>query len=89
MNTVLNGAQALLDKVAANSIGLRDRVTTYAPLLMTAQNAITGSVRVDTERIRAEAQGLSRAVGARGQMMMQQLLITAVRTFPSRSCVLR
>nr|WP_163753673.1 sensor histidine kinase [Mycobacterium botniense] len=82
LNTVLNGAQALLDKVAANSIGLRDRVTTYAPLLMTAQNAITGSVRVDTERIRAEAQGLSRAVGARGQMMMQQLLITRGADLP-------
>ena len=35
----------------------------------------TVSVRVDDEQIRAETLGLSRAVGARGQMMMQQLLV--------------
>ena len=48
---------------------------TYAPILLTAEDAINGSVRVDDERIRAETLGLSRAVGARGQMMMQQLLV--------------
>ncbi len=72
---MLEGGQALLDKVTANSIGLRDRITAYAPILLTAEDAINGSVRVDDERIRAETQGLSRAVGARGQMMMQQLLV--------------
>ncbi|WP_239651296.1 ATP-binding protein, partial [Mycobacterium sp. UM_Kg27] len=36
---------------------------------------INGSVRVDSERIRAQTEGLSRAVGARGQMMMQELLV--------------
>jgi signal transduction histidine kinase len=82
VNAVLSGGQALLDKVASNGIGLRDRVTTYAPVLMTAQNAITGSVRVDSERIRAEAVGLSRAVGVRGQMMMQQLLVTRGADLP-------
>ncbi|EUA52831.1 histidine kinase-, DNA gyrase B-, and HSP90-like ATPase family protein [Mycobacterium xenopi 3993] len=72
----MNGGQALLDKIAANSIGLRDRVTMYAPILLTAENAVDGSVRVDNTQIRAAAQGLSRAIGARGQMMMQRLLIT-------------
>ncbi len=67
--------QALMDKVTANSITLFDRITAYAPILLTAEDAITGSVRVDDEQIRAETVGLSRAVGARGQMMMQQLLV--------------
>src|SRR4051794_27437481 len=72
---MIDAGQALMDKVTANSIGLRDRVTTYAPILLTAEDAINGSVRVDDERIRAETLGLSRAIGARGQMMMQQLLV--------------
>ena len=73
--TLLEGGQSLLDQVTANSIGLRDRITTYAPILLTAEDVVTGSVRVDDEQIRAEALGLSRAMGARGQMMMQQLLV--------------
>ena len=73
--TLLEGGQALLDQVTANSIGLRDRITTYAPILLTAEDVVTGSVRVDDEQIRSEALGLSRAIGARGQMMMQQLLV--------------
>lgn len=76
IKTLLDGGQGLLNKVAANSIGLRERVTSYAPLLLTAEDTITGSVRIDDEKIRAQTQGLSRAVGARGQMMMQQLLVT-------------
>jgi signal transduction histidine kinase len=75
VTALLQGGQALLDKVTANSIGLRDRVTTYAPILLTAEDVINGSVRVDDETIRAETLGLSRAIGARGQMMMQQLLV--------------
>ncbi len=82
VNAMLNGGQALLDKVASNAIGLRDRVTTYAPILLTAENAIDGSVRLDNVKIRAAAQGLSRAIGARGQMMMQQLLITRGADMP-------
>lgn len=82
VNAMLNGGQALLDKVASNAIGLRDRVTTYAPILLTAENAIDGSVRLDNVQIRAAAQGLSRAIGARGQMMMQQLLITRGADMP-------
>ncbi|WP_319456506.1 MULTISPECIES: HAMP domain-containing sensor histidine kinase [unclassified Mycobacterium] len=75
VTTLLEGGQALLDKVTANSIGLRDRITSYAPILLTAEDVVNGSVRVDDEGIRTEALGLSRAMGARGQMMMQQLLV--------------
>jgi signal transduction histidine kinase len=75
VTTMIEGGQALMDKVTANSIGLRDRVQVYTPILLTAEDAINGSVRVDDERIRAETLGLSRAVGARGQMMIQQLLV--------------
>jgi signal transduction histidine kinase len=75
VNTMIGAGQALMDKVTANSIGLRDRVQAYTPILLTAEDAINGSVRVDDERIRAETLGLSRAIGARGQMMIQQLLM--------------
>ncbi|WP_083679226.1 sensor histidine kinase [Mycobacterium sp. IS-1264] len=82
VTNLLNGGQALLSKVADNSIGLRERVTTYAPLLLTAEDVINASVRVDDEKIRAEAQGLSRAVGARGQMTMQEILVTRGADLP-------
>jgi signal transduction histidine kinase len=82
VNTLLNGGQGLLDNVADNSTGLRDQVTTYAPILLTAEDVINASVRVDNERIRAEAQGLSRAVGARGQMTMQEILVTRGADLP-------
>ena len=82
VNAMRDGGQVLLDGVASNAIGLRQRVTTYAPILLTAENAIDGSVRVGDEKIRAAAQGLSRAIGARGQMMMQQLLITRGADLP-------
>jgi signal transduction histidine kinase len=82
VDAMLDGGQSLLDNVASNTLGLRPRVTTYAPILLTAENAIDGSVRVDNEQIRAEAQGLSRAIGARGQMMMQQTLIARGADLP-------
>lgn len=75
VTSMVEDGQALIDRVTANNINLFERVTTYAPILLTAEDAITGSVRVDDERITAETLGLSRAVGARGQMMMQQLLV--------------
>ncbi|HEY7054770.1 MAG TPA: ATP-binding protein, partial [Mycobacterium sp.] len=75
VTTLLNDGPALLDKVASNTIGLRDTVKTYAPILLTAEDTIVGSVRVRDEQIRTRAQGLSRAVGARGQMLMQKLLV--------------
>ncbi|MBW0012453.1 ATP-binding protein [Mycobacterium sp.] len=82
VSTLLNAGQGLLDKVADNSIGLPDRVTTYAPILLTAEDVISASVRLGNERIRAEAQGLSRAVGARGQMTMQEILLTRGADLP-------
>jgi signal transduction histidine kinase len=72
---LLDGGQALLDKITANGIDLRGRITAYAPILLTAEDVVNGSVRIDDENIRAETLGLSRAIGARGQMMMQQLLV--------------
>src|SRR5215212_9656724 len=82
VTTMIGAGQALMDKVTANSIGLRDRVQAYTPILLTAEDAINGSVRVDDERIRAETLGLSRAIGARGQMMMQQLLVNLGAELP-------
>jgi signal transduction histidine kinase len=82
VDAMLDGGQTLLDNVASHHLGLRQQITTYAPILLTAENAIDGSVRVDNEKIRAAAQGLSRAVGARGQMMMQKLLITRGAELP-------
>ncbi|BBY79838.1 sensor histidine kinase [Mycolicibacterium pulveris] len=76
VEALIDGGQALMDKVTANSIGLRDIIQSYALLLLPAEDAVNGSVRVDDERIRAETAGLSRAIGARGQMMMQTLTIT-------------
>jgi signal transduction histidine kinase len=82
VTALLDSGQTLLDAVATNGMPLRLRVTTYAPILLTAENTIDASVRVRDERIRADAQGLSRAIGARGQMMMQQLLITRGADLP-------
>lgn len=78
VNTLLNYGQELLTKVEANDIDLRQRVTTYTPLLLTAETAISGSVGgVSSEDVRVDAEGLSRAIGARGQMAVQQMLIDA------------
>jgi signal transduction histidine kinase len=82
VTAMLEGGQALLDKVASNSIGLVDGVTMYAPILLTSEDAITGSVRVDDERISTQTSGLTRAVGARGQMMMEQLLVNMGGALP-------
>ncbi|MCX2932510.1 ATP-binding protein [Mycobacterium sp. CVI_P3] len=75
VTNLLTGGQQLVGAVSADAIGLRERITTYAPILLTAEDAINGSVRLDDEKLRAQTQGLSRAVGARGQMLMQQLLV--------------
>jgi signal transduction histidine kinase len=81
VTALLDSGQTLLDAVASG-MPLRLRVTTYAPILLTAENTVDASVRVRDERIRAAAQGLSRAIGARGQMTMQQLLITCGSDLP-------
>lgn len=75
VETLIERGQGLLDLVSAVGVGLREEVTGYAPILLTAEDAIVGSVRLDSERTRAQTEGLSRAVGARGQMMMQELLV--------------
>ncbi len=76
-NTLLDYGQDLLDEISANTIDLRGRVTTYAPLLLTAETAITGLVDADDQTVQAEGDALARAVGARGQMAMQQMLVTS------------
>lgn len=76
VTTLLDYGQNLIDRVNADSIDLRQRVTTYVPLLLTAETAITGSVRTDDEDVQLQAEGLSRAIGARGQMAMQQMLVS-------------
>ena len=53
MTSLLDGGQSLLDQVTANGIDLRGRITAYAPILLTAEDAVNGSVRVDDEQIRA------------------------------------
>lgn len=75
VTTLLDNGGVLLDKARTGEANLRQQVTTYAPLLLTAETAITGSVRVDDEDLRAQADGLARAVGARGQMTMQRMLV--------------
>nr|WP_090345909.1 ATP-binding protein [Mycolicibacterium malmesburyense]CRL78484.1 signal transduction histidine kinase [Mycolicibacterium malmesburyense] len=82
ITTMINDGQALMDQVTSNSIGLRDSIQAYALLLLPAEDAVTGSVRVDDERIRAETVGLARAIGARGQMTMQTLALTRGAELP-------
>jgi signal transduction histidine kinase len=82
VGALLSGGQALLDKVASNAIGLRDQVTTYAPILLTAENAIDGSLPADNTKTRAEARGLSRAVGSRGRMTMLRLMLARGADLP-------
>jgi signal transduction histidine kinase len=81
-NTLLDYGQDLVNKVMSNSIDLRSRVMTYAPLLLTSETAITGSVRSDDPNVQLQAEALSRAVGARGQMSMQQMLVNRGGDFP-------
>ncbi|ORW18499.1 histidine kinase [Mycobacterium nebraskense] len=82
VNNLLDGGQMLVNKATDNGLGLRERVTLYAPVLLTAEDVINASVRVDDEKIRAQAQGLSRALGARGQMTMQKILVTRGAELP-------
>ena len=74
-NTLLDYGQDLVGKILGNSVDLRGRVMTYAPLLVTAETAITGLVGSDDQSVQSQGAALSRAVGARGQMAMQQMLV--------------
>ncbi|OBG57609.1 MULTISPECIES: sensor histidine kinase [unclassified Mycobacterium] len=82
VTNLLDGGQMLVNKATDNGLGLRERVTLYAPILLTAEDVINASVRVDDEKVRAQTQGLSRAVGARGQMTMQKILVTRGADLP-------
>jgi len=74
-NTLLDNGRDLIGKTTANAVDLRARVMTYAPLLITAETAITGLVADDDESVRSAGEALARAVGSRGQMTMQQMLV--------------
>jgi signal transduction histidine kinase len=74
-NTLLDSGRDLVGKTTTNAVDLRTRVMTYAPLLITAETAITGLVAGDDENVRSSGEALARAVGSRGQMTMQQMLV--------------
>lgn len=74
-NTLLDYGQDLVGKMMGNTVDLRGRVMTYAPLLITAETAITGLVANDDQSVQSQGDALARAVGARGQMAMQQMLV--------------
>ncbi|KGI67162.1 ATP-binding protein [Mycolicibacterium rufum] len=74
-NTLLDYGKDLADKTVAGAIDLRTRVMTYAPLLITAETAVTGLVSGDDAAVRSAGDALARAIGARGQMTMQQMLV--------------
>lgn len=76
VTTLLESGQDLVNKVMANAVDLRQRVITYAPLLLTAETAVTGSARGDDPDVQLQAEALARAIGARGQMTMQNMLVT-------------
>lgn len=82
ITTLMDFGQTLMTKVSSNSIDLRQRVTAYVPLLLTAETAITGSVRGDDENVQLQAEGLAKAIGTRGQMAMQQMLVTRGADLP-------
>ncbi|WP_422749270.1 ATP-binding protein [Mycobacterium sp. WMMD1722] len=76
VNTLLDLGQGLTEEVDAGSIDLRRRVTSYAPLLLTAETAVTGSTRSDSRDVALRAEALAQALAARGQMAMQSMLVT-------------
>ncbi len=76
VNTLLDQGQDLIDKVTANSVDLRERVFSYGQLLLTAETAVTGSARGAEQDVQLRAEALSGAIGARGQMAMQNMLVT-------------
>lgn len=76
VNSLLDKGQELVGAVTTNAVDLRTQVMEYGPLLLTAETAVTGSVRTDDQDVQLKADALSRAIGARGQMTMQRLLVT-------------
>ncbi|MGV0734786.1 sensor histidine kinase [Mycobacterium syngnathidarum] len=72
---LLGKGQQLVDAVMSNSIDLRQRILEYGPLLLTGEAAITGSVHSNQQAVQARVEALARAVGARGQMAIQRMLV--------------
>ncbi len=85
---MLDDGQDLLGTIMGNADDLRVWVMIYAALLIAADTAITGLVADDTglvaddRNVRSQGQALSHAVGARGQMVMQQLLVNRGADLP-------
>lgn len=73
-STLLEEGQDLLGRVMGNAGDLRTRMMAYVPVLNTAATAIAGLV-ADSPGIRSVCDALTGAVGVRGQMVMQQLLV--------------
>lgn len=72
---LLDKGQTLVDGSMANTIDLRQRILDYAPLLLTAEAAVTGSAHSDDQTVQAEIEALGRAIGARGQMTIQEMMV--------------
>ncbi|WP_438287106.1 ATP-binding protein [Mycolicibacterium fortuitum] len=77
VGSLLTKGPQLVEAVMSNSIDLRQRILDYGPLLLTGEAAITGSVHSNQQSLQAQVEALARAVGARGQMAIQQMLVTA------------
>lgn len=75
VDSLLGKGQELVDAVMTGSIDLRQRILNYGPLLLTGEAAITGSVHSNQQAVQAQVEALARAVGARGQMAIQRMLV--------------
>lgn len=72
---LLDKGQTLVDAAMANTIDPRQRILDYAPLLLTAEAAVTGSAHSDDQQVQAQIEALGRAIGARGQMTIQEMMV--------------
>ncbi len=75
VTTLTEQGQELVANAGPSPAELPGRVTDFAPLLLSSETAITGSVGVEDAAVRRQADGLARAVGTHGQMMIQRLLV--------------
>lgn len=82
IDTLLDDGQDLLGRIIGNAGDLRTQVTAYAPLLNTAQAAITGLLFADDQSVRREGDAVSAAVATRGQMVMQRILVNRAGDLP-------
>jgi signal transduction histidine kinase len=75
VSSLLDKGQILVDAVASDSIDLRQRIIDYAPLLLTGEAAITASTHSDRQDVQAQVEALARAVGARGQVTIEEMMV--------------